>query len=89
MLLDRLLFKDPSTGKASITMTSFFLGFLVVNAKLILSGVTIGGVVCSAFTGVDYCSALGALGAIYVARKATTPSTAKAPAEPDKKDDDQ
>jgi len=70
----RLLFRDTTTGKPSITVTAFFWGFLVVNAKLLLAGMQVGSFVFSAFTGVDYSAAIGALGAIYVARRATDKS---------------
>lgn len=38
----KFLIKD-SDCKPSVTMTAFVIGFLVVNAKLLLSGVTIAG----------------------------------------------
>lgn len=62
------LIKD-SDGKPSVTMTAFVTGFLVVNAKLLLSGVTIAGFTITAFTGGEYAAAIGALGAIYVMRR--------------------
>lgn len=40
MNLNKLLIKD-SAGKPSVTMTAFVTGFVVVNAKLLLSGVTL------------------------------------------------
>ena len=66
--LDKFLLKDTS-GKKSITMTAFCVGFIVVNAKLILSGVQIGSLTVSAFTGTEYAAAVAALGAIYVLRR--------------------
>ena len=68
--MEKLLLKD-SSGKKSVTMTSFVLGFIVVNLKLILSGMTINGITLSAFTGSDYSLSLAALGAIYVLRRNT------------------
>ena len=66
--LRKVLLKN-SDGKPCIVTTAFALGFLVVNAKLIVSGVTIAGFTMAAFTGGEYAAALGALGAIYVMRR--------------------
>ena len=71
MNLNKFLLKD-SSGSPSVTMTSFVLGFIIVNAKLIFSGMTIGGLKIAAFSGSEYALALGALGAIYVLRRSTT-----------------
>jgi hypothetical protein len=70
-MFDKLLLKDTS-GKKSVTVTAFVLGFLVVNAKLLMSGITVAGYTMAAFTGSEYGIALGALGAIYVTRRATS-----------------
>jgi hypothetical protein len=56
------------------TMTAFVLGFIVVNAKLLLSGMTLGGLELAPFTGVEYAAAVSALGAIYVLRRSTDPA---------------
>ena len=69
-MLDKLLLKD-SSGNKSTTVTAFIIGFVVVNLKLLASGLTVGGYTMSAFSGVDYSAAIGALGAIYVMRRAT------------------
>lgn len=69
---NKILFRD-SSGKKSVTMTSFILGFCVVNVKLLLSGVKFGTIAMSTFTGSEYGMALSALGAIYVLRRNTTP----------------
>jgi hypothetical protein len=68
MNLNKLLIKD-SGGKPSVTMTAFVTGFVVVNAKLLLSGVTLAGYTMAAFTGGEYAAAVGALGAVYVLRR--------------------
>lgn len=70
MNLNKLLIKD-SAGKPSVTMTAFVTGFVVVNAKLLLSGVTLAGYTMAAFTGGEYAAAVGALGAVYVLRRNT------------------
>lgn len=70
MNLDSLLIKN-SDGKKSVTMTAFCVGFLIVNAKLVLSGMTIGPVELAPFTGGEYAAAVAALGAIYVLRRNT------------------
>lgn len=68
MDLKKVLVKN-SDGKSSTTMTAFVIGFIVVNAKLLASGMTIAGVTMSAFTGSEYAMAIGALGAVYVLRR--------------------
>lgn len=68
MDLRKLLVKN-SDGKPSTTTTAFVLGFVVVNLKLIISGMTVAGFTMSAFSGGEYAAAIGALGAIYVMRR--------------------
>ena len=69
--MKKFLLKD-SSGEPSLTMTAFVLGFIVVNFKLLVSGLTIGGLKMAAFSGTEYGAALAALGAIYVLRRSTT-----------------
>jgi hypothetical protein len=69
-MLEKFLLKD-SSGKKSTTVTAFVVGFLVVNAKLLISGLTFGAYTMAAFTGGEYGVAIAALGAIYVMRRAT------------------
>ena len=69
-MLDKFLLKD-SSGNKSTTVTAFVLGFIVVNLKLLASGLSFGAYEMSAFTGSVYAAAIGALGAIYVMRRAT------------------
>ncbi len=62
--------KDDKTGKASYTLTAFVMGVLIVNLKLILSGIEImDKVKMSEFTGTDYSMAMAALSALYVGNK--------------------
>lgn len=68
MKIENILFND-STGKKSVTMTAFVWGAIVVNTKLLLSGVVIYGTTMSSFGGGDYAAALGALGAVYCLRR--------------------
>lgn len=70
-MFEKFLLKDTS-GKKSITMTAFVIGFVVVNAKLIASGLTISGLTLAPFSGSEYAVAVAALGAIYVLRRAGT-----------------
>lgn len=63
-----MLIKD-SSGKKSVTMTAFVMGFVVCNVKLLLSGVTIGDLTVAAFTGSEYAAAVSALGGVYVLRR--------------------
>lgn len=69
MNLNKILIKD-SDGKPSVTMTAFVTGFIVVNAKLLISGLTIAGYTMAVFGGGDYAASVGALGAVYVMRRA-------------------
>lgn len=66
--MNKLFFTD-SDGKKSVTVTAFILGFVIVNIKLLASGLTLGSYTMSAFTGSDYAMAIGALGAVYVMRR--------------------
>lgn len=68
MNLNKLLIKD-SQGDPSITMTAFVVGFVVVNLKLLLSGMTIGGLEMAPFSGVEYGAAIASLGSVYVMRR--------------------
>lgn len=71
--MNKFLLKD-SSGKKSATMTAFVVGFVVINVKLILSGMTVGGLELAPFTGTEYAAALAALGSIYVLRRNTDPA---------------
>lgn len=62
--------KDTTSNK-SITATAFVVGFVIVNLKLLVAGLTLAGISFSPFSGSDYGIAVGALGAIYVLRRAT------------------
>jgi hypothetical protein len=68
MDINKILIKD-SGGKPSVTMTAFVTGFIVVNLKLLISGLTFGGYAMASFTGGEYAAALSALGAVYVMRR--------------------
>lgn len=68
MNINRFLLKD-SSGKKSVTVTAFIIGFLVVNFKLLASGMTVGDFTMNPFTGVEYAAAIAALGAVYVMRR--------------------
>lgn len=63
--------RDPKTGEKSVTVTAFAAGFGVACLKLLLSGVTIGSITLAPFSGVEFAAVVGALGAIYAARKHT------------------
>lgn len=63
---------DPKTKEPSVTVTLLVLGFVVCTSKLIFSGITLGGIQLSPFTGIDYASAVGALGGIYAWRQGQT-----------------
>lgn len=64
-----MYFKDPKTGKESVTLTVFIAGFGVATLKLLIAGLTIGSVKMSDFSGIDYAAVLAALGGVYTLRK--------------------
>jgi hypothetical protein len=63
--------RDPKTGEKSVTLTAFVTGFGVAVLKLLVSGITIHSVSLSQFSGGDFAAVVGAVGAIYWARKHT------------------
>lgn len=71
--MQKFMFKN-SKGEKSVTVTAFIIGFLIVNAKLLISGLTVGSLQMAEFSGSEYAAAIGALGAIYVLRRATETS---------------
>lgn len=68
MKFENLLISDTS-GKKSLTATAFALGFIIVNAKFLLSGMVIKGLTIAPLTGIEYAAAIGGLGAVYVLRR--------------------
>jgi hypothetical protein len=60
---------DPDTGKKSVTVTLLIWGFLICTTRLLLSDIKIGIIHLGAFSGSDFALAVGAVGAIYAARK--------------------
>lgn len=75
-MLKYLLIKD-SKDKKSLTASAFFYGFLIVNLKLLSSGLTVGSVTLSPFSGSEYALAVGALGGIYILRRSTNNKDSK------------
>jgi len=67
----KIWINDPKTGKSSVTLTLFLIGFFVGTAKLALSALTIYGMSFETFSGADYAAVIGAVGAIYGFRKYT------------------
>lgn len=68
-IMSKLVIKNVKTGKPSYILTAFIVGIFIVNVKLLLSGVEIGDVKMSEFSGVDYASSIAALGGIYTLNK--------------------
>lgn len=68
MKFENLLLTDTQ-GKKSSTLTVFVLGSITVHAKLIFSGMSLGGLTLAPFSGGEYAAAMAALGAIYVLRR--------------------
>lgn len=69
--LSKIVLKD-SNGQPSVTVTAFVVGFLVASAKLLFSGMTIGGMTLSPFTGSDFSIAISAVSALYLLRRNKT-----------------
>lgn len=67
-----MYFKDKKTGKPSVTLTMFVLGFVTVTLKLLLAGITLGSIVIAPFSGIEYAAAIAALGGVYTLRKRDT-----------------
>lgn len=67
--LSKLVVKNIKTGRPSYVLTAFISGFLMVNIKLLVSGLEINGIKMSDFSGVDYGAAVAALGGIYTLNK--------------------
>ena len=75
------LFKNPDTGRPSITRTAFTTGFIIATLKLLLSGVQITPEYkFPLFSGVEFSAVVGALGIVYGLRKAPE-ETPKKPEE--------
>lgn len=68
--MSKMLMKN-SKGETSATYTAFVVGFLIVNIKLLLSGITVFGVSFGIFSGIDYGAAVAALGGVYVMRRSS------------------
>lgn len=66
--------KDPKSGEPSVTLTAFVVGMAVSILKLLVSGITVGSITLSQFSGTDFAAVVGALGALYWARR-SQPST--------------
>jgi hypothetical protein len=49
-IMSKLVIKNVKTGRPSYILTAFIIGILIVNVKLLLSGVQIGEVKMSEFT---------------------------------------
>lgn len=75
-MLSNCIIYDVKTKKPSYTVTAFLVGFLVINFKLLFSGIQITEKIkMSDFSGIDYAAGVAALGGIYVLRKNKTINT--------------
>jgi len=52
-----------------VTLTLLVIGFIACLGKLLLSGLELGSFHVNAFGGGDFAAAVGALGALYAARR--------------------
>lgn len=64
-----LWLKDPKSKEPSVTLTLLVSGFLVATAKLLVSGITLQTITLSQFTGGDFATVVGSLGALYWGRR--------------------
>ncbi len=77
-ILSKLIIKNVKTGQPSYTLTMTIVGFLVINVKLLFSGIEVmDKFKMSDFSGVDYAAALSAIGGIHVFNKKVTRETQK------------
>lgn len=60
---------DPKDGKPSVTLTLLISGFALCAMKLLGSGLEVGSIKLAVFGGGDFAAAVGALGALYAARR--------------------
>jgi hypothetical protein len=59
-------------GKPSLTATLLITGFIVCTIKLLFSGLELSSLKLASFSGGDYAASIGALGALYWARRNVT-----------------
>jgi hypothetical protein len=72
-LHSKLVLNNLKTGKPSYTVTMLVFGFMVINFKLLVSGIDImGKVKMSSFSGTDYAASLAALAAMHIGNKKIT-----------------
>lgn len=64
-------FRISKGDRQSLTARAFILGSIIVNIKLLLSGMTVKNMSFAIFSGSDYGMAFGALVAGYSLRNAT------------------
>lgn len=69
----KTFFISNKKGEKSATLTAFCYGFIIVNLKLVFSGMTIMTLTLAPFTGTEYGIAVAALGSIYVLNKTQRP----------------
>lgn len=79
-ILSFLSIIDDTTGKLSYSRTMVLVGFLVVNAKLIFSGINIlDKFKISDFSGVDYGASIAALSGLHIFNKQINNQNTDAP----------
>ena len=61
--------KDPKSGEPSVTLTLLVTGFIICTLKMLTSGIEIGTIKLAQFGGGDFAAAVGALAAVYWARR--------------------
>lgn len=76
-ILSKLLVANIKTGQPSYILTAFIFGTVIVNLKLIFSGVEFHSFKMSEFSGTDYAASMAALGGIYTLNKQIVMSNSK------------
>lgn len=64
-MLSKLVITNVKTGRPSYILTAFIVGVLIVNLKLLFSGIEYNGIKIPVFDGTDYGASMAALGGIY------------------------
>lgn len=68
-ILSKLIIKNVKTHKPSYIVTAFIVGFLIINIKLLFSGIQIFGTKMSDVSITDWATGLAALSAMYISNK--------------------
>lgn len=68
-IISKFLIINKKSNEPSYVLTASVFGFIFVNFKLLLSGVSIGTFKLDTFSGTDYAASIVALTSLYVSNK--------------------